>query len=61
MVLRKSYHPKFQKNVTRYILRPQPDTSDEEFNTNMTVAEVLVKYDSLDEKSLSNLNKLFKM
>lgn len=26
----------------------------------MTVAEVLVKYDSLDEKSLSNLNKLFK-
>ncbi|WP_411898201.1 hypothetical protein [Elizabethkingia occulta] len=54
------YHPKFQKNVTRYILRPQPDTSDEEFNTNMTVAEVLVKYDSLDEKSLSNLNKLFK-
>lgn len=36
------YHPKFQKNVTRYILRPQPDTSDEEFNTNMTVAESLL-------------------
>lgn len=34
------YHPKFQKNVTRYILRPQPDhIEDEGTSSDLTAAE----------------------
>lgn len=53
-------HPKFQKNVKRYIFQPKVDIVEEDFNYKMTLEEALKKYDSFDKKSKSNLNDLFK-
>ena len=52
-------HPKFQKNVKRYILQPKVDIT-EEFDYKMSLEEALKKYDSFDKKSKVNLNDLFK-
>lgn len=53
-------HPKFQKNVKRYIFQPKVDIMEQELDYKMSLEEAIKKYDSFDKKSNSNLNDLFK-
>lgn len=53
-------HPKFQKNVKRYIFKSKDDILEEDLNYKMSLDEALKKYDLSDKKSKESLNDLFK-
>lgn len=53
-------HPKFQKNVKRYIFKSREENIADEFDyNNLSVAEIIKKYDSFDTKPNRKINELF--
>lgn len=53
-------HPKFQKNVKRYIFQPKVDIVEEVLDYKLSLDEAKNKYDLSNKKSRESLNELFK-